>query len=241
MRYFLSENRSNFKQTYQAGLASQIYVPLNSGSYVGPDNQSSIFKNRPSTDSIKLVDWIANQIALGNITVSPSGADWLNYESVGASDHIYRSADTDNGWFRIHDYGIKDTGLEDPIGIEMLHTATQRIVAVGDVENEYSQTQIRVEDHNQLVWLGDRNSHYIEVDSSVTAGVKLGDPDYNNNGTSIIIADSTETITLQSQDGTLTLDIPNLPTYADDAAAGAGGLTAGHVYKTATGELRIKI
>lgn len=32
-----------------------------------------------------------------------------------------------------------------------------------------------------------------------------------------------------------------LPTYPDDAAAGAGGLTAGALYKTAAGELRIKL
>lgn len=34
--------------------------------------------------------------------------------------------------------------------------------------------------------------------------------------------------------------IPTLDTYADDAAAGVGGLTAGMLYKTATGEVRIK-
>lgn len=32
-----------------------------------------------------------------------------------------------------------------------------------------------------------------------------------------------------------------LPSYADDAAAGSGGLSAGQFYKTATGELRIKL
>ena len=32
-----------------------------------------------------------------------------------------------------------------------------------------------------------------------------------------------------------------LPTYADDAAAGAGGLITGRLYKTATGEVRIKL
>lgn len=31
-----------------------------------------------------------------------------------------------------------------------------------------------------------------------------------------------------------------IPAYADDAAAGSGGLVAGRLYKTATGELRIK-
>lgn len=34
---------------------------------------------------------------------------------------------------------------------------------------------------------------------------------------------------------------PSLPTYADNAAAISGGLVAGDVYKTATGELRITI
>lgn len=32
-----------------------------------------------------------------------------------------------------------------------------------------------------------------------------------------------------------------LPTYADDAAAGVGGLVAGQLYKTAAGEVRIKL
>jgi hypothetical protein len=38
-----------------------------------------------------------------------------------------------------------------------------------------------------------------------------------------------------------TLKLPNLPTYADNAAALAGSLAAGDVYKTATGELRITV
>ena len=38
-----------------------------------------------------------------------------------------------------------------------------------------------------------------------------------------------------------TLKLPNLPTYADNAAATSGGLVAGDVYKTATGELRITV
>ena len=38
-----------------------------------------------------------------------------------------------------------------------------------------------------------------------------------------------------------TLNLLNLPTYADNAAAVAGGLSVNDVYKTATGELRIVI
>ncbi|MBL6663786.1 MAG: hypothetical protein ISP71_06765 [Flavobacteriales bacterium] len=37
------------------------------------------------------------------------------------------------------------------------------------------------------------------------------------------------------------LNLTNLPVYADDAAAGTGGLSAGDVYRTTTGELRIKL
>ena len=37
------------------------------------------------------------------------------------------------------------------------------------------------------------------------------------------------------------LNLNALDVYADDAAAGSGGLTSGEMYKTATGELRIKL
>jgi hypothetical protein len=37
------------------------------------------------------------------------------------------------------------------------------------------------------------------------------------------------------------VNIPNCPEYADDAAAGTGGLAAGDVYRTSTGALRIKL
>jgi hypothetical protein len=37
------------------------------------------------------------------------------------------------------------------------------------------------------------------------------------------------------------LALPNAYVFADDASAGAGGLLSGEIYKTATGELRIKL
>lgn len=37
------------------------------------------------------------------------------------------------------------------------------------------------------------------------------------------------------------INFTGLSTYADDTAAGTGGLAAGDVYKTSTGELRIKL
>jgi hypothetical protein len=37
------------------------------------------------------------------------------------------------------------------------------------------------------------------------------------------------------------VSLANLPTYADDAAAGAGGLVSGQVYKTAAGAVIVKL
>lgn len=39
----------------------------------------------------------------------------------------------------------------------------------------------------------------------------------------------------------LKLDSDNIATYADDAAAGTGGLSAGDVYKTSSGDLKVKL
>lgn len=48
--------------------------------------------------------------------------------------------------------------------------------------------------------------------------------------------------TLQTSEVSIeNLDLTNLGEYADDAAAGVGGLTTDQVYKTVTGELRIKL
>lgn len=69
MKYLLPNNRANFKSQYKSGLSSQLWVPLNNGRSVGPENNLGVFKNRPATDSVKLTEWISYQIANGNITV----------------------------------------------------------------------------------------------------------------------------------------------------------------------------
>jgi hypothetical protein len=39
----------------------------------------------------------------------------------------------------------------------------------------------------------------------------------------------------------LKLNTSNIATYADDTAAGTGGLATGDIYKTSTGELKVKL
>lgn len=86
-----------------------------------------------------------------------------------------------------------------------------------------------------------------------TVGFLAGNTIFQNNATELgvvvsIIGQEDTTLYIDQQDGSkLALDIINglirlsLPTYANDAAAGVGGLTIGMFYQTATGELRIKL
>ena len=73
------------------------------------------------------------------------------------------------------------------------------------------------------------NRQQLEIGDSVFTLESL------NNVELKIISDSSVLI------DTVILSVPNLPTYANDAAAGTGGLTQGMIYQTATGELRIKL
>lgn len=77
-------------------------------------------------------------------------------------------------------------------------------------------------------------------------GVSITDWINYNVGTSssrlsnVVSVDGTQTISGAKTLSNASLTLSGIPTYADDAAADAGGLTEGEVYQTATGELRIK-
>lgn len=87
-----------------------------------------------------------------------------------------------------------------------------------------------------------------------TVGFLAGNTIFQNNvgelGTVVSIIGEEDTILeiTQNNGSKLAIDvisglvrIQSLPVYANDAAAGVGGLTSGYVYKTATGEVRIKL
>jgi len=64
------------------------------------------------------------------------------------------------------------------------------------------------------------------------------------NGDLVIRQNTTEKIRFERTTGKINAvdcNFNGLPTYADDSSAGTGGLVAGDLYKTATGELRIKL
>ena len=70
----------------------------------------------------------------------------------------------------------------------------------------------------------------------------LGADYLNNSGSSAsYVAFETDTAERMRIKSDGVINFANCPTYADDTAAGTGGLVAGDVYKTSTGELRIKL
>lgn len=81
-----------------------------------------------------------------------------------------------------------------------------------------------------------------------THGVTIQSPPHSAAATYTLILPETtgnsDDVLSTNGSGTLSWSSPTnltVPTYADDAAAGTGGLVAGDIYKTATGELRIKL
>ena len=74
---------------------------------------------------------------------------------------------------------------------------------------------------------------------TTTNSVIMSATDNNTGDYSSITANITGNINLITSSGIINMD--GLPTYANELAAIAGGLASGDVYKTAGGELRIKL
>jgi len=80
------------------------------------------------------------------------------------------------------------------------------------------------------------------LDINVTAndGVLIRAEGVVGSNTNVDIESAVGDITLTAA-GNINMALACIPTYADDTAAGVGGLTAGELYKTATGSLQIKL
>lgn len=111
---------------------------------------------------------------------------------------------------------------------------------LGDHAGSGRSTQVVVDDGARTVSAGDvdlvSNGMRFIIDN--TAGqFTMGDDTGVNGGTHISIDEPNGEIIINAAN----VNFNGIPTYADDTAAGTGGLTVGQVYKTATGELRIKL
>lgn len=107
-----------------------------------------------------------------------------------------------------------------------------KVFTVGDVASTGNDTEFTVDDQTQEIRnatdgqfnvTNSNGSNYYLAFDTATKIFKLGDIDSVGNGTYIIINDVSSTV-----------QISNVPTYANDAAAILGGLSTGELYKTTT-------
>lgn len=98
-------------------------------------------------------------------------------------------------------------------------------VLIGAVGSPYRVAHVKAADWSPLR-LEKTGIGYWEVGPRDSNAFKIG------------LNGSTDVLELTTSGGVI---IPNLPTYADNAAATAGGLGVNQIYKTATGELRVRV
>lgn len=148
--------------------------------------------------------------------------------------------------------GVGDVLGGDPlIGFAVISTPTREQVLIGhqDLPNDTISTIVCANDSvdgvftkiqlknptisteftfyaDAIEWGLEGSDRYfvIDISAGVAAGIfEFGGINGGSNGTKLSIDDASQLITLT-----------NVPTYADDAAAGVGGLTTGQLYKTTT-------
>ncbi len=171
---------------------------------------------------------------------SPSEAEFANLNSTtlisnNANGIQFRTGATPVEVARFNADGHLGLGVSNP----------SQTLVVQDDETNPIQVAVRSTQTSASCRLGvgsTGNSVGVWADNTVlesrSGGLSIGT---NNAGSDVTIyttASRTAKLTVKS-DGIV--NIANAPTYADDTAAGTGGLVAGDVYKTSTGELRIKL
>lgn len=108
--------------------------------------------------------------------------------------------------------------------------APQRLLHVSNSGSQ-NDCEIRIENTDgegrQITFLGDGSVARGIRHTGVSAGDAL---EFTAGSNTHMLIDSNGVI-----------NYPNCPTYADDSAAGTGGLVAGDIYKTSAGDLKIKL
>ena len=206
---------------------------------IADDGNVGIGATNP-TELLHLSQAGPQSILLERTDGAPSESKFSNESSCTIiSDNLngiqFRTGATPTEVARINADGHLGIGVSNP---------SQTLVVEDDVSSPI-QVAVRSTQTSTTCRLGvgsTGNSVGVFADNTVlesrSGGLSIGT---NNAGSDVTIYTAgtrTPRLTVKS-DGIV--NIANAPTYADDTAAGTGGLVAGDVYKTSTGELRIKL
>lgn len=239
MKYLLPNNRAAFNATYKAGLSSSIYIPLNAGRYVGPENNNSLFKNKPDTDSVNLADWITNQITLGNISTGTDANGIISALPAGdvtidSAGNILTLNNTVTNIFTEYDINFSRTKLTlDSDIARFQYERPSNQTTAGFVLDEYTIYMFSDDGPNtarvsitgpQITFEGDSGgpfSYKFPQGNPPAVGNEHGILTWNGVGGSVNFLAITQPSTSPAG-------------YADDAAAGVGGVGIGYLYYNTT-------
>jgi len=224
-KFFLNENR-NTQIDPSTALPTDIYLPANNGrDVIRRESTQGRFSTTVPSYSVSLNSYLTNWLA----------------ENFDAGDIVYPFT----GNFEV----ASDTAvITSAVGVGVTATAGEiDLTSAGGPIDINSATAITLDSDGATTITAATN-----LTAEATAG-KLNlvagtlDVDIDAN-TDVTVNATTGDIILTSGDdiiftptANLTFTLAAIPTYADDTAAGVGGLTAGQVYKQATGELMIKL
>ena len=188
------------------------------GSYFKADISGAITRHKLNTATDEYSTQLSNGLfQFFNSTTASQ------YMALGANTGIYQFGDI-SGVLNSTLFSINDTGK----------IITSKVDGVFTVEDGSASSILYIDAANRQsifgnvavaggikVFIDETNGINVQAPGSV---VNVGDGGAAVNGTNIKVDDLNQLIT-----------ITNVPTYADDAAAGVGGLTTGQLYKTTSG------
>lgn len=127
------------------------------------------------------------------------------------------------------DLSNSDQAQFTPVGRISSVTSLSSAISVASLQSAYNvSTQPEILTNSVLGAITIRRGSAADTDNVLEI--------QNNAGTNTASIDGNGKLTVAD-----IINAPNLPEYADDASAGSGGLVTGDVYRTVTGELRIKL
>ena len=136
---------------------------------------------------------------------------------------------------------VLDAGGEPQVALFQEKTGSTKTLILGDIELQGSVT------NGSTIGSFRAEKDLAKIEASGN-GSTIGKVEVNNQNNDIqlsLIGSGGQSVILKvvedGGDGKFGITIDGLQTYADDAAAGTAGLTTNTLYKTATGELRIKV
>jgi hypothetical protein len=238
---------------------SLVFTKTNNVGLIDGISGTTTIANSTGASNLVLTDLTANIIApshtISNATDSVklslqgSGADLALLQANDGATNGYLQIDSPNATLDLYsdgDMSIQGVG-------SILLTSELNTIAMNPALDKITITANDGVTNGYLSIEGGSNGVNLTHDTYLTLGTDNGNNGIEIDGDDLSIYSSTggeinikpiTGITVKSSVAVgngFKIKITSLPVYASDAAAGVGGLTTNMIYKTSTGELRIKV